>query len=323
MSRILAEALLGITLASGLIAAGLGYLIARQGLAPLHRFAAMAGRITASRLGERLDTSELPQEVRELASSFNHMLERLQDSFRRIEQSSSDLAHEMRTPINTLLGQTQVALSRARSPAEYREVLASNAEEYERLSRMIQDMLFIARADEPHAVLDVEDVELRDEARRVAEFYEPMLDEKRIRLQCHGTGTARADRTLVGRALGNLLSNAVRHSPPGGRIDIDIGTDPVAPDCISLSVVNQGPAIAPEDMPRIFDRFYRAGTGARTEGTGLGLAIVKTIAQLHGGSVGATSELGQTRFVLRLPAGTPGPAHAEPAGFRPALAQRP
>lgn len=297
------RALVLITVAGGLIAGVLGLVVVRQGLAPLHRMAAAAGEITASRLGERLRPEDTPDELSEMASNFNGMLERLEDSFRRLNDFSSDIAHELRTPINNLLGQTQVALSRARSNDEYRSVLELNAEEFERLSRMIQDMLFLAQADNAQAALNLEEVHLHAECAKLIEFFEPLIEEGQLRVQLRGqVSVVYADRLLLQRALANLVSNAVRNTPPESVIRIEIG----APDSSSVSVciVNPGPGIFAEELPRVFDRFYRA-RNAKSEGTGLGLAIARSIARLHGGEVLAQSTPDvETRFCLVLPIST-------------------
>jgi len=296
------RALVLITVGGGLIAAILGLVVARHGLQPLRRMATAAGEITASRLGERLRPEDIPAELRELASSFNGMLERLEDSFRRLNDFSSDIAHELRTPINNLLGQTQVALSRARSSDEYRTVLELNVEECERLSRMIQDMLFLARADNASAALNPESIDLAHEVSKLVEFFEPLIDEGHQRVAVRGNATLEADRNLLRRALANLLSNALRHTPAGETIRVDIGAS--GDGRVAIAVINPGPGIDADEMPRLFDRFYRTrrARADQAEGTGLGLAIVKTIATLHGGEIVAESTPGrETCFRLVMP----------------------
>ncbi|MFM9972250.1 MAG: heavy metal sensor histidine kinase [Burkholderiales bacterium] len=296
------RALVLITVAGGMIAAMLGLAVVRKGLLPLHRMATAAGEITASRLGERLRPEDTPPELRDLATGFNGMLERLEDSFRRLNDFSSDIAHELRTPINNLLGQTQVALSRTRSSDEYRSVLESNAEEFERLSRMIQDMLFLAQADNAQAALNPEEVNLRAECVKLIEFFEPLIEEGRLLVNLSGDASVWADRLLLQRALANLVSNAVRNTPPESTIAIKIGVADSGDS--SVCICNPGRGIPPEELPRLFDRFYRTSHAreAKTEGTGLGLAIVRSIARLHGGDVHAQSTPGvETRFCLLLP----------------------
>lgn len=295
-----------IALTGGMLIVTLGLLLVQRGLEPLRRMTAETRDITASRLGDRLGIEDAPTELRELADGLNDMLQRLQDSFRRLDEFSSDLAHELRTPIANMLGQTEVTLSRARSVEEYRAVLESNVEEFHRLSRMIQDMLFLAQADSSEKVLDLEPIELRSQVDKVVEFYEALLDEKGIRVVRSGAATVNANRLLAQRAIANLLSNAVRHAPEGSMLDISIA--PAEPGWIELKVVNPGRGIPVEDMPWIFQRFFR-GSGARAqsgEGWGLGLAIVRAIMEMHGGRVTAESaEDGETCFTLFFPQSVP------------------
>lgn len=296
------RALFAAMLFGGLAAAALGFLTARNGLRPLRQMAEAASDISASRLDRRLEVANAPQELKALAAAFNAMLERLHDSFTRLADFSSDLAHELRTPINNLMGQTQVALSRARSAEEYRAVLESNLEEYERLARMIGDMLFLAKADNAQALLYAEEIDLRAELDKVAEFYEVLAEEAGLSIVREGQGRVVADRILAQRAIGNLLSNAVRHTPPGGEIRAGIAA---SGDAVELRVSNPGPGIPPEHLERLFDRFYRVdGARERSDaGTGLGLAIVKSIMRLHGGDASAASGPGGlTVFTLRFPA---------------------
>jgi two-component system heavy metal sensor histidine kinase CusS len=288
-------ALLG-TAASGLLA----WFVARRGLAPLAQVAARAGEVTARRLGDRLDLQDAPLEVHGLADSINRMLERLEESFRALEQFSADIAHELRTPLNNLLLQTQVTLSRTRSPDEYRDALHSNLEELERLQRMVADMLFLARADRGMIELDLEEIELRPEIESLAEYFDAAASEKAQRVAVRGEGSIRADRLMVRRAVNNLLSNAVRYSPAGAAIDIAISTDE---EGCSVTVTNPGDAIPAEELRRLFARFARRddSRGREIEGAGLGLAIVDSIMKLQGGSVEASSADGSVVFVLRFP----------------------
>ncbi len=282
-----------------LIAGAMAFLIARQGLGALNRFARMANDITVSRLNRRLDVDFAPFELRELAAAYNGMLARLETSFGRLVEFSGDLAHELRTPIHNLMGQTQVALSRARSPHEYRHVLESNIEEYERLSRMIRDMLFLAQADNAQLPLVREPVELGDLAQKVASLFEAAAEENKARIVVHGQGVVEADRIMIERALGNLLSNALRHSRAGSEIRITI--EQSAND-VSIVTTNQGKYVSPEVVSRLFDRFFRGDAARHGEGAGLGLAIVKSIIELHRGSVSVESEQsGETRFTLHIP----------------------
>ncbi len=280
----------------------LGFAIAHHSLRPLRDMADTVQRISAEHLSDRLDEVRVPSELRRLAAGFNAMLARLGESFGRLASFSSDLAHELRTPIQNLLGQTQVALTRTRSAAEYREVLESNLEECERLSRMIADMLFLAKADHTQVSLRTETVDLRAELDKVAEFYEAHAEERAARIVCSGEGSVTADRLLVQRAIANLLSNAIRHTPRMGEVRACVAR--MADGDVILSVSNPGGGIAREHFPRIFDRFYRVESARANshEGIGLGLAIVKSILQLHGGRVMVESVPGEiTTFSLHFP----------------------
>lgn len=301
-SQILRQFIREVTLGMGVgivIAAAMAFLIATVGLGALNRFARLANDITVSRLDRRIEPASVPFELRELAAAYNGMLGRLGTSFRKLVDFSADLSHELRTPIHNLLGQTQVALSRARSPEEYRRVLEANVEEYERLSRMIRDMLFLAQADNAQLPLTRETLDLAALARKVASLFEATAEDRRMSVVVSGDATVDADRLMLERALGNLLSNALRHADTGSRIRIETSRSATA---VELSVANQGRPIPPEVAARLFDRFFRGDAARHGEGAGLGLAIVKSIIELHDGSVAADSTpSGETRFTIRLP----------------------
>lgn len=285
-----------------LLTALLGWIAARRGLAPVRVMARVAHGISASRLENRLTLDTVPAELIELAVAFNEMLARLEDSFRRLSDFSSDLAHELRTPISNLMTQAQVALSKARSADEYREVLYSSLEEYDRLARMIGDMLFLAKADNGLIVPRSEPVNLAEEVRQLFEFYEALSEEQGVRLALAGEGGVEGDKLMLRRALGNLLSNAIRHTPRDGAIEVRI--DRPGPGKVRLTIENPGGTIPPEHLPRLFDRFYRVDSSRhRThEGAGLGLAITRSIVEAHGGTIAVASSHGLTRFEAVFPA---------------------
>jgi two-component system heavy metal sensor histidine kinase CusS len=288
-------ALLG-TGASALLA----WFVARRGLAPLADVAARAGQVTAQRLGARLDLKDAPEEVHGLADSINRMLERLEESFRTLEQFSADIAHELRTPLNNLLLQTQVTLGRSRTAEEYQDALHTNLVEIERLQRMISEMLFLARADRGMIKLAQEDVDVGAEARSVAEYFEASAAEKRQSITISGDARLRGDRMLLRRALTNLLSNAVRYSPEAATIGVSVQSDPAA---ISIAVTNPGADIPKPELQRLFSRFARRdeSRGRAVEGAGLGLAIVDSSMKAQGGTVEGRSEGGIITFTLRFP----------------------
>lgn len=279
----------------------LGWWVARRGLAPLRAISRDAAAITANRLDQRLSAEAIPVELADVVGTLNAMLARLEESFRRLSDFSSDLAHELRTPVSNLLTQTQVTLGKARTAGEYEDVLVSNIEEFERLSKMIGDMLFLAKADNKQVLPALETVDLRHEADDLAEFYQPVAEERGIALLVQGSAAAQCDRLMMRRAIGNLVSNALRYSIPGGQVLVRLASDRGG---VSVTVENHGETIPPEHLARLFDRFYRADPSRQrhTEGVGLGLAITRSILRAHGGEASAESTGGVTRFTLSLPA---------------------
>ena len=283
------------------LSATLGWFAAHQGLSPVRRIASVAKGISASQLTDRLPLDTVPIELRDLAESFNGMLSRLEDSFRRLSDFSSDLAHELRAPISNLMTQTQVALSKKRSAEDYHEILASNLEEYDRLARMISDMLFLAKADHGLLVPQRDRIDLAAEIGELIEFYEPLSEESGVSIVMQGRGIAAGDRLMIRRALSNLISNAVRYTERGGTIVLTV-TDKNNGE-VSIDCENPGAEISPNHIDHLFDRFYRVDPARTrsTEGAGLGLAITKSIIESHRGRISVTSESGRTRFEIVLP----------------------
>lgn len=278
----------------------LGWILVRQGHAPLHDIVNRIRRISANELNTRLPPEDVPHELTDLVNSFNEMLQRVNAAFHRITNFNADIAHELRTPITSLMTQTQVALSRARTIDEYREILYSNMEEYERMAQMVGDMLFLAQTDNRPQIKNLEEVNLADEAQALIEYYEGWAEERGITLALEGVATVLGDRLMLRRALGNLLSNAIRHTPAGGAVQLKLNT---SNGDIGIVVENPGPEIPPEHLPKLFDRFYRVDSSRQRggDGAGLGLAIVKSIVTAHGGKVDVVSAEGCTRFRINLP----------------------
>lgn len=292
--------LLALPLLLALVALGAG-LVARMGLAPLRRLNLVAASVGTKSLDRRLPVAGLPAELADAAVAFNDMLQRIDDGYRQLQEFAQDLAHELRTPVATLTGRTQVALSQVRSADELREVLEGNEEELQRLARLISDMLFVAQADHEAVTLQAGPVDLLAEAHRVAEYFSLVAEEKGVRLRVAGSAPlVIAERLLVQRAITNLLSNAVRHALDGSWVEVTVGADGQR---VTLAVSNEGLTIPPQHLERIFDRFWRgdAGRGRREGGTGLGLAIVRSIMRAHAGSVEVRSEAGRTTFTLAFP----------------------
>lgn len=285
---------IGIVLAGGLlVAACTGAAITRRGLRPLGQITRATERIGAQQLTERIRQGDWPEELTALACAFDRMLDRLQEAFERLSQFSADLAHELRTPINNLMGEAQVALSRPREAAEYARTLTSALEEYSRLARMIDSMLFLAQADRAEALLSRVTLSAHAELAAIADFYQALADEQGVELVCEGQATVVADPLLLRRALSNLLSNALKATPGGGRVTLRAAVE--ADGTTVLSVSDQGSGIAAEHLPRLGDRFYRVDPARSQQagGAGLGLSIVKSIATLHGGRLRIDSAPGR------------------------------
>lgn len=284
------------------IAIVLGYMIARRSLRPISGLATLIGELSAVHLHRRVADHTWPQELRPLAANFDQLLARLEESFARMSRFSADIAHELRTPLHILRGEAEIALSKARSGEDYRECIVSATEEYERLTQMVDALLFLARAAQPDTQLDKRPLSLDSEIAAVCAFYQAMADEREVSLAAHGTGTVLADPALLRRALGNLIVNALRHTPAGGRVVVQVAMTSAREAEIIVS--DTGDGISPEDLPHIFDRFYRADSARsrKDSGSGLGLAIVKSIVQLHGGDISIQSELRQgTTVALKFP----------------------
>jgi len=294
-------------LALGTLAfAAVGVCIVRRSLRPVQDLAELAERITANDVSTRInsDAGRWPSELTTLASALYRMLFRLESSYKRCSQCTEDMAHELRNPIHTLMGETEVALSRQRSAEEYRQVMESNLEEYNRLSRMINELLFIARADNPATVIESVTLDVYSELERVREFHDAPARELGVTISCQGHATLNADPLLLRRAVSNLVSNALSHTPRGGRISLDVVPDEQH-GMVQVVVGDTGEGIKAEELPRVLDRSYRGSRQSLNDGygAGLGLAIVKSIMTLHGGSITIESEEGRgTTVVLQFPA---------------------
>ena len=291
----------------------------RRSMAPARRLSEQAARIQPDNLAPRLPLQDTDRELQDFVRSFNRTLDRLQSAYQQMEGFNADVAHELRTPLATLINGTQVMLSSPRDAAELRDALESNLEVLEDLKTMVNDMLFLARADRGERAADLSAISLAAEARRVAEYYDAALEERGIRLRCEGDAAVAANPGLR-RALANLISNAIKATPAGH--EILLRCEPVAGGA-RVEVRNPGASIAPADLPRIFDRFFRAGQGRapRTEGHGLGLAIVRAIARMHDGDVDARSTAGETVIGITLRAPTDKPAATPQAADAPPTRQ--
>lgn len=283
-----------------LVSALLAALMLRQGLRPLQAIARQAALVRPGTLTQRFNADGAPSELGPVIDAFNAMLARLQAGYERLSGFSADLAHEFRTPVANLLGQSQVILAQRRSAEDYEQLIASNIEELERLARMIDSMLFLARAQQHEVVLDRQVLAAQAELERVADFFEGMADERGLRFACGGACEVVADPALLRRALANLVSNAVRHATAHSTIALGAHE---RDGVVEITVANQGMPIPPRHLPHVFERFYRVdpARGETDRATGLGLSIVSAIMLLHGGSARVHSDPGATVFTLCFP----------------------
>ncbi|WFU92201.1 heavy metal sensor histidine kinase (plasmid) [Rhizobium sp. CC1099] len=283
------------------IATLLGYGLLTHGLRPIGGMARKAAEIHPGQLELRLDEKSAPIELRSLAAAFNAMLDRLADGYQRLSQFSADLAHEIRTPLGVLIGQTQVTLAKPRSVKEYQYLLESNLEELEQLHRLSENILFLARADHATQAIERKTIDMQLELQKVADYFEGLATERGLAFQVDACGKAMVDPGLWRRAVGNLVVNAVRHGREDSTIYLRGDGDEQGS---SVEVENVGPEISVDELGRLFDRFYKVdrSRSTSTETHGLGLAIVQAIMKLHDGS--ATVDLpapGVIRFRLHFP----------------------
>jgi two-component system heavy metal sensor histidine kinase CusS len=278
-----------------------GYIALKRGLATLTAMSRRAAEITPLNLTARLPGADAPAELHSLANAFNAMLDRLEGGYAHLSQFSADLAHEIRTPVNVLMGQTQVTLAHGRTAVEYEQVLESNLEELTRISRIIENILFLAQTD--HATLTVEraPLPLADELKKIAEYFEGVAEERGMRFEIDASGAAYANAVMWRRAVNNLVVNAVRYGEAGSVIQLGAHADGQG---ATVTVGNRAEPMSQQQMDRMFDRFYRGDQSRSeyTESNGLGLAIVRAIMVLHGGSATAASAQDrQIRFSLHFP----------------------
>lgn len=283
-----------------LLAFAFGWWVSQRGLHPVRLLAKRAAGIDVQHLHLRLDEFNELNELKVLCNALNQMLARLEDGFAQLSRFSEDLAHEMRTPLGNLMGHTQQALRRSRSIEDYQNLLVSNQEEYERLARMIDSMLFLARTEQPNAGVKFEHINLNDLVEQLCEYFEGVAQERDVQLLNLARDQLLGDPDLIRRALANLLANALRYAHPASAVKI---SSRVSEHKLKITVNNQGEPIAAEHLPRLFERFYRCDPSRNQpdDSGGLGLAIVRSIMQLHGGCVAVESTEAGTSFHLEFP----------------------
>ena len=286
---------------SALVSVGLGWLVARSGMRPIRQVTMVAASMSAKSLKERIPLASVPKELQQMVSSFNAMLSRLDDAFVRLSNFSADIAHELRTPVSNLMIHTEVVLSRKRDIEDYEDNLYSNLDDLKRMSRMIDDMLFLAKSDNGLIPHENKPIDLLEVVEKLLEYYRLLADERGINLTVSGGGSVRGDVLMLHRAISNLLSNALRYTPEGRTINVDIRQRSTSTFVV---VENPGETIAPEHLEKLFDRFYRADP-ARREGSpsnaGLGLSITRSIVEAHEGKIWCTSSNRKTAFHMEFP----------------------
>lgn len=287
-------------LLSAVASAALGWVAVYNGLKPLRQVTALATSVSARSLKERIPLEPVPRELQQLMSAFNAMMARLDESFQRLSNFSADIAHELRTPVSNLLTQTEVTLSRPRDLSSYQDNLYSHLEELQRMSQMIDDMLFLAKADNGLIIPARTPIELRDEVQQLFDYYAALAEERGVELQLSGQGQTHGDRLMLRRALSNLISNALRYTASGQDIQVLISQ---TPEHVQLLISNPSAPIAAQHLSRLFDRFYRLDPARRegsTHNVGLGLAITHSIIKAHGGQLHCYFEQGRICFHIRL-----------------------
>ncbi|WP_244291696.1 MULTISPECIES: heavy metal sensor histidine kinase [Vibrio] len=288
------------TIIASIISGVLGWLIAQKELKPLKRLEQHVNNTSTNQLDLRIPTNHFPKELMPLVIGFNAMLDRLEGDFERLSDFSSDIAHELRTPIGNMMTQTQVALSKPRTTPEYQDILVSNVEELQRITKTMTDILYLAKSEHNLLLKTNQQIELKPLLEDMVEFYELAGEEKTLSFTVVGESTVLADKTMLKRALSNLLSNAVRHSHMGSVVDVTM-THSETHNFIAVS--NLGDSIPEDSLPLLFDRFYRVDKSRvhnSSSGAGLGLSITRSIAKLHGGDITVRSESGKTTFTLSL-----------------------
>jgi len=293
--------LLGALLLSALLSIALGYIIMKRSMRSLHDLTDVAHTITSYSLNQRINPEEWPKELRDLGIAFNQMLERIEESFLRQKQFSADLAHELRTPINTLMGATEVALIQSPPDTPYKEILESNLEDLKSIAKLIECLLFLAQAENPRLCIEKNNIEVHQEIGKLIEYFETVTYDKKMDISIQGETSLIANKELFGRLISNIFINALNNTPAGGHVHFNLFENP---SHVHIEIKDTGIGISEEHLSRLFDRFYRVdqARSKKNGGFGLGLAIAKSIMDLHQGSITIYSQMGiGTRVLLEFP----------------------
>jgi len=279
-----------------------GYFLARKALKPVDKIRRTAIKISSSNLDERIDVGEKRDELGRLATTFNDMIERLKESFQRINQFSIDVSHELKTPLTILKGETEVALRKDRNIEEYKKILKSNLEEIDRMTKIIDDLLLLSKAESNNIVINQEDIQIKDLLVDICMSMEMFAKQKGVELVLGNMEEAnlRGDELKIRRMFSNIIENGIKYTPKGGKVEVYSSLNN---GYINIYIKDNGIGIPESDIKFIFDRFYRGDKSRRREtGSGLGLSISKWIAQAHKGTIEVKSVLSQgSTFIVKLP----------------------
>ncbi|MGR4989603.1 heavy metal sensor histidine kinase [Vibrio rotiferianus] len=276
-------------------------MIVSRGLKPILALNKHIQHVSPEQLDIRIEPEILPIELRDLAIKHNAMLDRLQTGFHRLSEFSSDIAHELKTPLTNITTQNQVILGACRRPEEYQEAIASTLEELERITKTINDLLYIAKAENKLIHHHNERFAVHEQIARLIEYFEILAEDSDLAIITSGEATLYMDRNMFERAISNLLSNAIRHADDGTTISIDITQ---SDEQVKITVSNVGETIPKQNLPYLFDRFYRIDKSRQHSGSvgaGLGLSITQSIVHAYDGQISVASEDGQTEFCLVFP----------------------
>lgn len=296
----LLKSIIGIIICSGIITVLAARFAIYRSLSPLRKLTRKIETITADNLDIRLNPDVVPEELITLVSSFNTMIERLEDGFEKLSHFSADIAHELRTPITSLTTQTQVMLGQARSNDEYAEILYSNLEEYERMTKMVSDMLLLAKTEHGLIKPSIEPLDIQQEISSLLDYFNLLADEKHINIQVTASAlTIQCDKTMFRQAIGNLISNAIRHAPSNSTVEIKTESKGKKQ---KIMVLNNGEKIEPQHIPKLFNRFYRVDPSRQRDGqgTGLGLTIAKSVMKINGADMYVESDESKTVFIIEF-----------------------
>jgi two-component system OmpR family sensor kinase len=288
-----------------LFASAGGLFLANKALRPVDEITQIARRIGSGDLSQRIRIKRVNDELGRLAATFNEMIAKLEESFRRVKHFTADASHELKTPLTILRGEVEVGLKKKRTLKEYQRILNSNLEETNRMSRIVDDLLTLSRADMGELTMERKEVELSTLAREVWDDLQILAQERGILLKFMDDGFTKVegDPLFLRQLILNITENGLKYTPSGGEVELKVKGDRDQ-GVVKIFVSDTGVGIAPKDRKRVFDRFFRAdkARSRETGGTGLGLSICRWIAQAHKGQIAVKSKVGKgSTFTVTLP----------------------